>query len=79
MTLSSLPLSYCTNVHPGRNVAEVISGITEQSAEAQRHLDFPMAAGLWLAASVVRELQEQPDQLEQLAQTLGNMTCVVIP
>jgi sugar phosphate isomerase/epimerase len=70
MTLSSLPLSYCTNVHPGRNVAEVISGITEQSAEAQRHLDFPMAAGLWLAASVVRELKEQPDQLEQLAQAL---------
>ncbi len=70
MTLSSLPLSYCTNVHPGRTVAEVIEGISGYSAEAQRQLDFPMAAGLWLSASVARELSEQPSQLEQLAQTL---------
>jgi sugar phosphate isomerase/epimerase len=70
MTLSSLPLSYCTNVHPGRTVAEVIDGISSHSAEAQRGLDFPMAAGLWLSASVVRELKEHPEQLDLLAQTL---------
>ena len=70
MTLSSLPLSYCTNVHPGRTVKEVIDGISNHSAEAQRKLEFPMAAGLWLAASVVKELSDQPDPLEQLAQTL---------
>jgi len=70
MTLSRLPLSYCTNVHPGRTVAEVIDGVTTYSADVQRQLDFPMAAGLWLSASVVRELTESPEQLEQLAQTL---------
>jgi sugar phosphate isomerase/epimerase len=70
MTLSRLPLSYCTNVHPGRTVAEVIDGITTYSAEVQRQLDFRMAAGLWLSASVVRELTERPEQLEQLAQVL---------
>ena len=70
MTLSSLPLSYCTNVHPGRTLAEVIDGISKHSAEVQRQLDFPMAAGLWLSASVVKELTEHPGHLEQLAQTL---------
>ena len=70
MTLSRLPLSYCTNVHPGRTVAEVIDGLTSHSAAVQRQLDFPMAAGLWLSASVVRELTENSDQMEQLAQVL---------
>ena len=70
MTLSRLPLSYCTNVHPGRTVAEVIEGLTTYSAEVQRQLDFPMAAGLWLSASVVRELTGNADQMEQLAQVL---------
>ncbi len=70
MTLSSLPLSYCTNVHPGRTVAEVIDGISTHSAETQRRLDFPMAAGLWLPASAVRELTDEPAKLEALAQAL---------
>ena len=70
MTLSRLPLSYCTNVHPGRTVAEVIDGLTTYSAEVRRQLDFPVAAGLWLSASVVRELTENSDQMEQLAQVL---------
>ena len=70
MTLSRLPLSYCTNVHPGRTVAEVIDGITTYSAEVQRQLDFRMAAGLWLSAGVVRDMTARPAQLEQLAQVL---------
>ena len=70
MTLSTLPLSYCTNVHPGRTVAEVIDGITRYSAEARRQLDFPMAAGLWLSAGVMKELAEEREKLELIAQAL---------
>lgn len=70
MTLSSLPLSYCTNVHPGRTVTEVISGITDYTAEIHSSLEFPLAAGLWLPESAVRELREQPESLERLAQSL---------
>jgi hypothetical protein len=70
MTLSSLPLSYCTNVHPGRTVAEVVDGISNHSSAAQRQLNFPMAAGLWLSASVAQELTDDAAQLELLAQTL---------
>ena len=70
MTLSRLPLSYYTNVHLGRTVAEVIEGLTTYSAEVQRQLDFRMAVGLWLSSSVVRELTGNADQMEQLAQVL---------
>lgn len=70
MTLSSLPLSYCTNVHPGRSIAEINAGLSSYTAAARAGLGFPVAAGLWLAASVVQELTDNPAKLESLAQTL---------
>ncbi len=70
MTFSTLPLSYCTNVHPGRTVDEVIDGLTQYTAEVRRQLDVPMAAGLWLSRPVVTELLEGASKLERLAQTL---------
>ncbi len=70
MTFSRLPLSYCTNVHPGRTVAEINAGLSRYTAEARSALDFPVAAGLWLAASVVAELQASESSMESLAQTL---------
>jgi hypothetical protein len=70
MTLSALPLSYCTNVHPGRTVAEINSGLSQYTAAARSALDFPVAAGLWLAASVAQEVTDHPEALESLAQTL---------
>ncbi|MBL8815004.1 MAG: metabolite traffic protein EboE [Planctomyces sp.] len=70
MTICTLPLSYCTNVHPARTVSDVIQGLNDHSAEARRILDAPMAAGLWLAAGVVEELTHSPSGLEELAQTL---------
>jgi len=57
MSLSPLPLSYCTNVHPGRDVAEVEAGLREFTVPMQQRLGKPLAAGLWLASPVVGELQ----------------------
>ncbi|MCP4511898.1 MAG: hypothetical protein GY826_36470, partial [Fuerstiella sp.] len=62
--------SYCTNVHPGNTVDEVIDGLSEHTAEVRRQLDAPMAAGLWLCRSAVSELLEDAAALERLAQTL---------
>lgn len=70
MTLSTLPLSYCTNVHSGQSVEEVVSGISEYTAGVRQQIDRPMAAGLWLARDVVTELHQSEAQLERLAQTL---------
>ena len=70
MSICSLPLSYCTNVHPGRTVQEVVDGLTEHAADARRLLDLPMAAGLWLSASVAEELSNDQNSVEKLAQVL---------
>ena len=35
MSLSNLPLSYCTNVHPGLTVEAVNRGLDEESARAR--------------------------------------------
>jgi len=70
MSFSALPLSYCTNVHPGRTVQEVIDGVNEYTAEVRRQLDAPMAAGLWLSRSVATELMDDESVLDWLAQTL---------
>lgn len=77
MTLSRLPLSYCTNVHPGRTVAEVANGLEQHTARVRERLDAPIAAGLWLARSVVDELMldvRGPERLKQRLDKLG-LTC----
>lgn len=76
MSISSLPLSYCTNVHPGVTVAEVIAGIRRYTAEVQQTLGAPIAAGLWLAQPVVAELQRDAGRLQELGDALchANLT-----
>jgi len=80
MTISGLPLSYCTNVHPGRTVSEVNAGLSEFAAEARASAGFPVAAGLWLASSVVDEVSSSEAALESLAQTLWqhDLTCFTL-
>jgi hypothetical protein len=56
MALSPLPLGYCTNVHPGRSVAEVLAGLDRYTLPVREALGRPVAAGLWLARPVVEEL-----------------------
>jgi sugar phosphate isomerase/epimerase len=62
MSLSQLPLSYCTNVHPGQTVAEVEHGLTEYAVPMRQRFG-ELAAGLWLARPVVSELLESADAL----------------
>jgi len=56
MTISQLPLSYCTNVHPGRSLAEVERGLDEFTVPVRQNFGAPLAAGLWLAQPVAAEL-----------------------
>ncbi len=80
MSFSELPLSYCTNVHPGQSVAEIVDGISSYTAPARDLAQLPVAAGLWLAGSVTRELKQNPAALELLAQTLWqhDLTCYTL-
>ncbi len=77
MSLSTLPLSYCTNVHAGRSVEEVQQGLADYTAIVREKIGHPLAAGLWLAAPVVEELLSQQQSLVGFAERLANLglTC----
>jgi hypothetical protein len=77
VSISDLPLSYCTNVHPGRSVAEVEAGLDRYTVPVRAALGLPLAAGLWLAKPVVDELLSTPDGLRRFADGLADrgLTC----
>jgi sugar phosphate isomerase/epimerase len=77
MSISTLPLSYCTNVHPGRSVAEVETGLDRYTVQVAQRLGAPLAAGLWLAKPVVDELLAGPEDLPRFAERLAErgLTC----
>jgi sugar phosphate isomerase/epimerase len=77
MSLSDLPLSYCTNVHPGRSVAEVEAGLDRYTVPVRERFGEPLAAGLWLANSVVNELLSSAEGVARFAQGLSRrgLTC----
>lgn len=80
MSLATLPLSYCTNVHPAQSVGEVIDGLDRYSGPVRKQCGFPVAAGLWLAAPVIAELQSKPAQVDRLAQSLksNDLVCYTL-
>lgn len=77
MSFTNLPLSYCTNVHPGRTVDEVIDGLNQYTAAVRRTVNLPIAAGLWLSNSSIAELVNSEEKLDQLGQALwqNDLTC----
>ncbi len=77
MTISALPLSYCTNVHPGRSLAEVAHGLDEYTAPLKSQFGQPLAAGLWLAQPVIAELTADPRAVVGLRDKLQthDLTC----
>lgn len=70
MSFSTLPLSYCTNVHPGRTLQDVLDGLTRWTAPVQLKVGQPIAAGLWLAAPVIRELTADASAVTRLQTAL---------
>ncbi len=80
MSLSTLPLSYCTNVHPGRSVAEVEAGLDRYAVAVRDRLGRPLAAGLWFARPVVTELLATPDGVKRFADGVQRrgLTCYTL-
>lgn len=76
MSLSTLPLCYCTNVHPGRTLAEVEGGLDAFAVPIRDAVDAPLAIGLWFADPVSRELAT-PAAVGRLAARLAerNLSC----
>lgn len=77
MSLSTLPLCYCTNVHPGRNLAEIEHSLDDYAGPVAKRIAGPVSIGLWFADSVSRELTASQSALEQLRERLDRheLTC----
>ena len=72
MSISTLPLSYCTNVHAGQSLAELGQTLDSYPAAIAAAADGqPLAVGLWLADPVSRELSAEPDGVARLRDRLG--------
>lgn len=80
MSLSPLPLSYCTNVHPGRTLAEVEAGLDRYTVPVQKALGRAVGAGLWFAAPVAHELITSAERFEGFAERLRarGLTCYTL-
>jgi len=66
----STELTYCTNVHPGENLAQVCGIISGSLSAVRRKRELPrMAGGLWLSYPAARELATA-DNLRRFADLL---------
>jgi sugar phosphate isomerase/epimerase len=77
MSLTNLALSYCTNVHPGRTVAEIEQGLDRYTVNVAARFGAPLAAGLWFADPVVKELLHSDTACRRFADALAarGLTC----
>lgn len=77
MTLSSLPLCYCTNVHPGRSLQEVLHGLDHYTIPIRDRDTEPLAAGLWLAEPIIQQLLASENGIGEFAGGLAErgLTC----
>ncbi len=80
MTLNPLPLSYCTNVHPGLTVTEVLQKLDEFTVPVQQQYAAPLAAGLWLAEPVIQEIMATEAGHIRFAEEIHkrNLTCYTL-
>ena len=80
MAFSSLPLSYCTNVHPCRSVADVDGALERYTAPVRDRCGFDIAAGLWLPSAAAVEAAGSAVALHSIADSLRrrNLTCYTL-
>jgi len=65
------PIGYCTNVHPGRDLATTQAQLDAHAVEVRRQLGGePMGVGLWLSRITASELRQQADGTQRFAQWL---------
>lgn len=67
----TIHLSYCTNVHPGEDLPEIMAQLDTYAAEVRRLIPADrLGVGLWLAAPVAAQLAADPDAVARLGRDL---------
>jgi sugar phosphate isomerase/epimerase len=72
MRLGASHLTYCTNVHPGEQLDDVLAALLQHTVAVKAAVcaNAPFAIGLWLSRKAALEL-EQPARFAQLARLLN--------
>lgn len=76
MSFSSLPLSYCANVHPGERWADILGALKHHVASVASLRRCPLGAGLWMTASALEECVREPDAISTLRAELAHANAV---
>src|SRR6266536_1104162 len=64
-------LGYCTNVHPGEELAEIVAQLDRYAVPVRERLETDrLGLGLWLAAPVATELAADPGKVRRLRREL---------
>jgi sugar phosphate isomerase/epimerase len=67
----TIHLGYCTNVHPGEDLREIIEQLDTYAVAVRRHVSADrLGVGLWLAAPVASQLAADPDAVTRLRRDL---------
>lgn len=67
----TIHLSYCTNVHAGEDLPEIMAQLDTYAAEVRRLVPADrLGVGLWLAAPVAAQLAADPDAVARLGRDL---------
>lgn len=77
---SSLPLAYCTNVHPCRSGADVPRVLDQYAVPVRERCEFEIAAGLWLPAAALADVLATPASAADLRRALADrrLTCYTL-
>src|SRR2546430_287668 len=72
-------LSYCTNVHPGERLDEIVAQLDTYAVPVRERLGVDrLGLGLWLAAPVADELAADPDAILRLRKELDTRGLEVV-
>lgn len=68
----SVHLGYCTNVHPGEELADIVGQLDTYAVPVRERLGTDrLGVGLWLAAPVAAQLAADPDAVRRLRADLS--------
>lgn len=70
MFSASIPLCYCTNVHPCRRGSDVERVLDEYTVPVRQRCGFDIGAGLWLPADALREVIVDSARMKAVRQAL---------
>ncbi|GLR71795.1 xylose isomerase [Agaribacter marinus] len=73
MSFSAAQIAYCSNVHPGEDITDVLENIRVHFAAVKNGRGLPqMASGLWLSAKATKQLIDDTHKFDEFTQVLGN-------